>query len=387
MDEKNKNMRLFYSRRKKIAFILISAVIFVCWEGVPSRSFASGFGGSTTAGEVPEAPIPEQFDELTVLLHAEAGAPFVGYMVAQNEGYYQEEGLPPIKFKHITSDLSGNREMRAGRAQFCTIWATRSIRCAALGDGCVSITQVMPRSTSGFVVRSDLHPNIRSIVDLEGCRIGIFFRGCEDAMTVLNMNKIDSETFFYQGNGLNLLRRNAVDAICYCSYSAAITLKSTKYRNNILFLPFADEGFNIPEDCITCTKSFLLKHPDICEKFVRATYRGWEKAEADNEKAMAAIQRDCEESGVFFNRKLVQQQFEEWKKLMDLVDSEKHRGILTREQFEQIMTTLKKSKLLDEERTLSYEEYFYPITIPETVLRIESERNASAQSKSEEGKP
>lgn len=387
MNRKTRRRWRRYSLNIGTASLLIYVLTFIGAGVFSASSFASGFLGATTAAEEPEAPIPDQYDELTVLLHAEAGVPFVGYMVAQNEGYYEEEGLPPIKFKHITSDLSGNREMRAGRAQFCTIWATRSIRCAALGDGCVSITQVMPRSTSGFVVRSDLHPNIRSIDDLVGCRVGVFFRGWEDASTVLNINKIHCETFFYQGNGLNLLRRNAVDAICYCSYSAAITLKSTKYRNNLLFLPFADEGFDIPEDCITCTKSFLFKHPDICEKFVRATYRGWEKAEADSEKAMAAIKSDCEASGIFFNRKLAMQQFKEWKKLMDFVDSEKLRGILTREQFEQIMTTLKKSELLDEEKTLSYENYFYPMTLPETVLRVESERNASAHPGNEEGKP
>ena len=361
---------------KQPLFLLFS-VILISWGiwGGATQALASGFRSFLKASEEPEAPVPDHFDKLTVLFHLEPGVPFVGFLVAQSEGYYAEEGLPPIEFVHMTPAESGNREMRAGRAQFATIWTARSMLAAAHGDGCVSIAQVLRKSSSGIVVRTDVHPNIRSLSDLASHRVGIFFRGWENATILFHSLGIEIDPIYYQGMGLNLLRQDAAEAICYSSYGSAEVLKCSKYRDHLLFLPFAEAGFDLPEDCLTCTKAFLFKHPDICEKFVRATTRGWAKALSDREKALLAIQKSLESEKDIFDRKIVRAQFEEWKRLIQSQDPAE-RSILSPEQFDRIFTLLKEAGLIEPENTLSYERYFYPVLLPETRTRIEAEKNA-----------
>ena len=348
-----------------------------CVSVSPLFSAPPAFVGNTIETfDNEEIPPPDTLESITLLLHTSPGVEFLGYLIAQDQGYYAEEGLPPVKIRWFEDGISGVREHRSGRVQFSTVWAPRIYHFYCHGSGVISIAQTMRHSTAGVLVRSDLRPEIRSMNDLTGFRVGIFFRGEENAVAVGRKLHISPEAIYFQQEGQVLLRRGVIDALCCNSYGVPVFQRYSRYRNVVRFYPFEEIGLGMPEDALACTKKFLFKHPEVCRKFVRATFRGWQTMLDDRDLAIQILKKYYMEKKDLFDEQIVNKQLDEWEKAIDLSPELEQNGFLSPQEFKKMRDLLVETNILTEESARRYEEFFYPVMRTGTMARIADEASS-----------
>ena len=326
----------------------------------------------------PEIPPPETLKELTVCFNMPPGVQYVGFLVAIKEGFYREEGLPPVRVYQLPDNTTLTREHRSGRATFSVVWLPRAYRYYAAGSGIVPIAQLRLQGVGGILFRSDYHPNVKEPEDLRGLRLGYYFRCEENFLPIFEKTGLDVIPVPHRGYGLDLLRCRAIDAILFTSYGAEVVLKYSSTRDNIKTFPAEECGATpLPQDAIVCTKSLLFQNPELCQKFVRATLRGKNRAMEDKECAIAALRDYYADTKQIFDENIVRTQFDIWFETRE-TDPCLEKGLLPREKFDRVRDTLVAAKMVDANNPPSYEEFFYPVLLPETIARIETERKAAA---------
>ena len=127
---------------------------------------------------------------------------------------------------------------------------------------------------------------------------------------------MDSETFrekwSFQLTGINLFVTGAVDALLCYSYSEFPQLVlATGGIPPEQVIRFRDYGLDFPEDGLYVTEQYYRQHPDIVEKFVRASKRGWEYARAHRDEALEISMKVIRDYNVATSRTLQRMMLEE----------------------------------------------------------------------------
>lgn len=354
-----------------VVFVLLTTV-FPCSAG--NLFIDEDYDGIKAALSIPPAVVPDRISELPIYLHNSPGVQFLGYIMALEEGEYNAAGLPTVKIRWLDETMTGVGVLRSGEAAFGTVWLPRAYCYFSLKSDIVAIAQVAQRSSAGVLVRTDLHPEVKNISDLSGMRVGLFFRGKENALTLSRSENINFTPVFHRSDGLDLLRKGVIDALCVTTYGPAVILKHSKYRNSIRYLKVDSElKVSQPEDALVCSKPFLLKHPNVCKKFIEATYRGWRRVIEDPETALKHLERYYQREGKTFDLDIAREQLAEWLEILQFQPRLENNGDFSKADFHQMRATMLKAGLIPPTDPPEYEEFFYPILRPETMARIERE--------------
>jgi len=248
----------------------------------------SGLLGACNQAAAPEA------DEVSVRLKWLHQTQFAGIYMADQEGYYADENLK-VKIDPVDLDnqvtlnnvLAGDNDIAIGAAEEMIIARSEGKPVKAVAV----IFRLNP-----LVYVSLAEANIQSPKDLIGKTVALSpGQGTylyEAMMGQLNIdrsqiNEVDATTFdvfecwetayacaHYATNGLARANYEGVDA--------------TAIWPNDYGVPFY-------ADVIFSTDEFIAQHPDVVERFVRATLKGWQKAIEDPELAAeAALKYDAE---------------------------------------------------------------------------------------------
>ena len=375
-------------------FLFCRCFLIVALVGLTANSLVSSGEAPPEIGHLQmisaenEAEIPTQYEQLVLLFHCEPGVQFTGYLVAQNEGYFQEEGLPPVDIRGYRPTARGDIEMLAGRAQFCTIMLSRAYYVRVKEkDRCVAISQIAQQATSGIMIRGDLHPDIHALSDFSGYRLGIFFRGRESVLAAAKTLNLNIKPVDYMNDGLALLRRGVVDGVCYSSYGSLVYTHYSKYTDIIRVFPLSETGCEMPEDALICTKKFMYAHPEICQKFVRALWRGWKKAKDDRKLSLNVLKAYYDREGYFFDEHITSEQLDLWFDVLELQPVLEDNGILSRDQFAHMVQLYIDTDMLPTDDVVSYDDYFYPVMRPETMERIKAENEAESKKAEDAASP
>lgn len=323
-----------------------------------------------------EIPPPEKVSRIHLILHTTPGVRFAGYLVAKENGYYEKAGLPPVTISFLNETTEELSELRSGRATFSTAWTPRAYRLNALGGGVVLIAQVAQKSSSLVLVRADRLPEIQSLGDLGERRLGVYFRSEENALCLANSLGIMPNFIHHRHQGVDLLRNGAVDALCCTTDTAPILFRYSGLRNDLLELPFTQvSGGGLPEDCLICTKAFLFRHPDICRRFVLASWQGWRTALENRSETLKILKKYYESEQYLFDAVIVSDQLDEWEKILRLAPDPERNGGLSEDAFEQMRDMMIQSGLVEKESSPKHGEFFYNVADPETVRRIKQENS------------
>ena len=278
-----------------------------------------------------------------------AQAQFAGYYVAQEKGYYQEEGVN-VKIVHPLASQTAMARMRSGASDATTLQLVQAIETVEQGIPLVNVLQTSMNNALVIVSRRGKDP-----LSQRGARVGIWNAGF--GQIAMCMSQLEHLDYNFVGfvSSVNLFVSGALDATLAMSYNEYYQLLSTGMEltgSNVY--RFCDHGYNIQEDGVYVTLDTWRKKRDQVERFARASRRGWEYAAEHPDEALEIVEKYVAAENVATNRVLQKLMLDEILRLQ--VDRESHRREfrLRRDMVEQASSLMLRCGMIG--REVTYEE-------------------------------
>lgn len=227
-------------------------------------------------------------------------AQFIGFYVAQEKGFYAEEGLDvAIEHMGINSSKSGILRIAEGEVDIIGSHPIQSLLAREGGLKIVNVLQIA-QNTALMVVSHKPIPDIKS---LNGMKVGRWKSGFSEICEVcLTSNNVEVEWIPFL-SGINLFISKAVDATVVMSYNEMNSiLEAVGDIPDDHIIKFSDYGYNIPEDGLYVTEEYLATHGDEVAKFCEATKKGWLWCYEHKEEALDILMDYVARTGVRTSR-------------------------------------------------------------------------------------
>jgi putative hydroxymethylpyrimidine transport system substrate-binding protein len=271
------------SRRRLLALVSASAAL-VAGPALPATRFPA-YRGHALAQE-PEV------ETVSVALDWYPNANHAGLYLAQERGYYTEEGLA-ADFYTPSDPTTVLQTVGAGRDDFGISYQTDVLLARAAGVPVVSVLALVQAPLQGIMVLAD--SGITRPGDLVGKAVGYPGIPSQEAFlaTMLENDGAAMDDVDLINIDFNLvpgLVSGQVDASLGAFWThEPILAEQEGYATNVLRV----DDWGVPpyyELVITASEATVNDRPELVERFLRATRRGYEDAIADPAAAIAALQ-------------------------------------------------------------------------------------------------
>ena len=221
---------------------------------------------------------------------------FAGYYVAQDKGFFEEEGLD-VTILPGGPDIAPPQVLAGGGADAMLNWMPSALAAREKGLPVVNIAQ--PFKTSGLMLTCWKDTGITSVRDFKGKTIGVWFFGNEyPFLSWMSKEGIstdggdDGVTVLKQGFNVDPLLQREADCISTMTYNEyGQVLDAGVNADELITFKYEDQGVATLEDGIYVLEDNLNDEVfvDKMVRFVRASMKGWEYAAAHPEEAGAII--------------------------------------------------------------------------------------------------
>ena len=243
--------------------------------------------GLTMSGAVAQAA-----DKLTLQLKWVTQAQFAGYYVAQDQGFYDAEGLD-VTIKPGGPDVAPAQVIAGGGADVVLDWMPSALATREKGVNLVNIAQ--PFKSSGMMLPCRKDTGIKSPADFKGKTLGVWFYGNEypflSWMSQLGLPTDGSAggvTVLKQGFNVDPILQKQADCVSTMTYNEYWQIIDAGLSaDELVVFKYQDQGVATLEDGIYVMED-RLKDPafeDQMVRFVRASMKGWKWAEENPDKA------------------------------------------------------------------------------------------------------
>lgn len=299
-----------------------------------------------------------QSPKLTFSPHWLPQAQFAGYYVADEKGFYQQEGID-IDIVHPSASVSITSKLENGESDIISLFLITGIAARANGIDIVNIGQTSQNSALVLVTKKE--KGINNISQLEGKKIGIWESGFDEIPKTLLLEKKINVTWVPILSSINLFMIGGIDAMTvmyYNEYDQIINAGIDVDELNIF--PVADYGYNIPEDGIYCLKETAELRKNDLEKFVKATLKGWEYAKTHREETLDIVIKIMKEHHVPNNRT-----HQSWmlQRVIDYMDpglKEVKKGVLYEPDFDKTIDILRNTGKITS--GIKFSDFNFPVT-------------------------
>ncbi len=244
-----------------------------------------------------------QDNAVTLQLQWVTQSQFAGYYVAQDKGFYEEEGLN-VTILPGGPDIAPPQVLAGGGADVMLNWMPSALAAREKGLPVVNIAQ--PYKTSGLMLTCWKDTGITSVEDFKGKTIGVWFFGNEyPFLSWMSQAGIstdggdDGVTVLKQGFNVDPLLQRQADCISTMTYNEyGQVLDAGVSPDELVTFKYEDQGVATLEDGMYVLEE-NLNDPAFVEKmvkFVRASMKGWKYAE-ENAAEAAQIVLDNDETG------------------------------------------------------------------------------------------
>nr|WP_255552427.1 ABC transporter substrate-binding protein [Maritimibacter dapengensis] len=242
-------------------------------------------------------------DEVTLQLKWVTQAQFAGYYVAQEQGFYEEEGLD-VTIKPGGPDIAPVQVLMGGGADVMVDWMPSALAAREQGAPVVNIAQ--PFKSSGMMLTCLKETGIESPDDFAGNTLGVWFFGNEypflswmSTLGIPTEGGEDGVEVLKQGFNVDpLLQKQAacISVMTYNEYWQIIDAGISE--DDLVTFKYEDQGVATLEDGLYVLEENLADDAfkDKMVRFVRASMKGWKWAEENPEEA-AMIVLDNDETG------------------------------------------------------------------------------------------
>ena len=242
-------------------------------------------------------------DKVTIQLKWVTQTQFAGYYVAQDKGFYKDEGLD-VTIKPGGPDIGPMQVLAGGGADVAVDWMPSALAAREKGLPAVNIAQ--PFKSSGMMLTCRKDRGVNSTSDLKGKNLGVWYYGNEYPFLSW-MNKLglatdgssNGVTVFKQGWDILPLTQGDADCVSTMVYNEywQVLAEGLKPEELTVF-KYEDMGVATLEDGLYVLESNLQDSAfvDKMVRFVRASMKGWKYAESNPGEA-AEIVVDNDDSG------------------------------------------------------------------------------------------
>lgn len=219
---------------------------------------------------------------------------FAGYYMAQEKGFFAEEGLN-VELLPITTEGSLSR-LQKGEVDFATTLLLMGYEARAKGVPLELVVQTGYHSNFALMAwKKPFVSNEKPILaptDLEGKKISVF-----------NDFKILYTLFFLKNNVRNpifLPQYQTISLFLWKGVSAcSVTLYNERHLahqrgvadDEITVFKLRDYGIDFPEDGLYCLSELAKKDPELVQKTARAVRKGWLYAKQNPEETLREVMR------------------------------------------------------------------------------------------------
>lgn len=254
------------------------------------------------AGAFSMAAVPAALaqDEVTLQLKWVTQGQFAGFYVAQDLGYYEEEGLA-VTINPGGPDIAPPQVIAGGGADVIVDWMPAALAARERGVPLVNIAQPFARSGMQLTCMAD--SGIESPDDFAGRTLGVWFAGNEypflSWMSQLGLSTEGGEDgveVLRQGFNVDPLLQNQADCISTMTYNEYWQVIDAGIpEEELVNFPYDEYGVATLEDGLWVREENLddPEFVDRMARFVSASMRGWHYArENPEEAAMIVLEND-----------------------------------------------------------------------------------------------
>ncbi|WP_394278515.1 ABC transporter substrate-binding protein [Microbacterium sp.] len=261
------------------------AVVTTVTAGALALSACAGTTSTTPAGSDDDF---EPLTEISLQLQWLPQAQFAGYYVAQEMGYFEEEGFDSVDILPSGGDIVPQDALAAGDVDFAVAWVPKVLgTIETSGVELTDIAQVFQRS--GTTQVSWKGDGITSVADFEGKRIGSWGFGNEwEIFAAMAADGVDASTVSIttQDFSMNALLDGDVDAAQAMTYNElAQVLETVNPETGELYtlddldvVSYEDTEGAMLQDAIWADTQRLEEDPayaDAAVRFLKAVTKGW----------------------------------------------------------------------------------------------------------------
>lgn len=306
-----------------------------------------------------QSPAQEETPAITFCPHWLPQAQFAGYYAAEKNGFYREEGLN-VKIVHPSASVNAVEYLENGNADVISLFLTTAFAHKKAGLDLVNIGQLSQNSALLFVSKKEKH--INKFSDLNGKKIGIWKSGFDEvARTMIKSSNYKVEWVPILST-VNLFLTDYLDAMVVMWYNEYDQIIQAGFNEDELNICLAsDYGYNIPEDGLYCLdKTYVERRADM-EKFIRATFKGWEYVRENREEAVEIVLDKMNRAHLATNKAHQTWMLNKVLEMMDPGKKNSEAGELTEPDFHKTQNMLFEGGYLD--KRFSYEEFVKKVSL------------------------
>ena len=261
---------------KKFGIIVLIAIIIggIIW-------FAVGTGKQKTNGELTKVSL-----RLLWFPHSQ----FAGYIIAQEKGFYKEAGLD-VTIQPGGPNLSPPKSVASGSDDIGIAMPNQIIAARSNGVPLVSIAQMFQDSPNRYILKKE--NAIKQLSDLKGKPVGLWLGGEEFEFIAMlksqGMTEKDVKIIPQNYSVVPFLEDNyicsQVTTYGEMNFLAAQGWTADKFQ---ILCP-KDYNSAILGDLLFCREDYLQKNKETVQKFLEASFKGWQYCIANPEEAVKII--------------------------------------------------------------------------------------------------
>lgn len=221
-------------------------------------------------------------EQVTLQLKWLPQAQFAGYYVAQEKGFYQDEGLD-VAIKPGGTDISPVQVIAGKSADVVVNWMPDALAAREAGVPLVNIAQVFDRS--GMMLTCKKSSGVATPADLKGKTLGVWFGGNEypffNWMHKLGYKPDVDIKVLKQGFNVDPLLQNQAACISTMNYNEYWQLIDAGVKKeDLITFPYEDQGVSTLEDGLYVLAPNLKDPAFVAKmaKFLKASFKGWDYA-------------------------------------------------------------------------------------------------------------
>jgi len=237
---------------------------------------------------------PVELKKIEVSLTWLHQAQFAGMYVAKDKGFYQDEGLD-VSFKEFAVGKNLEQELVEEKVDFAIWHSDQFLDNFSRGMDIKAIGAIYQKIPHALLTSSE--KSIKKPTDFEGkilgmkgnTKSGVFLYATLLSELGVDESKVSYKSVDFNTSEFEDITNNTVDMIDLYRTDQVYVFE----QNNVeydLFLP-EDFGFETYGDVIVTSNTLLKNNPEIAEKFVKATLKGWEYTSQNPEEALDITQK------------------------------------------------------------------------------------------------